>query len=259
MLSTVTEVELKKAEAMENGEAIGGIASWWMVPILAYHRVGEPRADHVPTVTPERFEGQLAFLAQRGYQVCELSEVAARLPAGPSALRRSAVITFDDGYAETCTVAAPILRRFGFRATVFVAPGEVGLPGFMAWEQLRAISRDCFTIGSHTMHHTYLPLISQARARQELTESKRILEQRLELPVEWLSYPVGGYTAEIQALSREAGYRGACTTNRGVSKRAKDLYALRRIKMTERDRHAVSLSVKLSGYYDFFRALKAPA
>ncbi|MBI3324816.1 MAG: polysaccharide deacetylase family protein [Candidatus Omnitrophica bacterium] len=259
MSSSLVEVEPDGVEVAQTGELARWISSWWMAPILAYHRVGEPRADHVPTVTAECFEAHMAFLARRGFQVLELSEIAQRLSSGPAALRRCVAITFDDGYAETCTIAAPILRRFGFPATVFVAPGEVGLPGFMTWEELRRLSREGVTIGSHTMHHSYLPLVAPVRARRELVESKQILEQRLERPVDWISYPVGGYTAEIQAMAREAGYHGGCTTNRGVSKREKDLFALRRIKMTDRGSHPILLSVKLSGYYDLFRALKTPA
>jgi hypothetical protein len=101
-------------------------------------------------------------------------------------------------------------------------------------------------------------MVSLEKARHELSESKRVLEERLHRPVEWLSYPVGGYTQEVQALARGLGYRGACTTNRGVSKSALDLFGLRRIKMTEADRHPWLLRVKLSGFYDTFRALRAP-
>ena len=229
------------------------------LPILAYHRVGEPKGDHVPTVTPETFEWQLHFLQRRRFQVIGLGQLVEQRLREASDQRRRLVITFDDGYAETFSVAAPLLRRFGFCATVFVTPAEVGLPGFMTWEQLRAVTQDGMMIGSHTMHHTYLPLISRDKVEYELVESKRTLEQRLGRPITWLSYPVGGYTPEVQAVAKTAGYQGACTTNRGVSKRADDLFALRRIKITERDRNPVAFWVKLSGYYDLFRRLESPA
>ena len=232
---------------------------FWTIPILSYHRVGEPKGDHVPTVTPESFEAQMAFLARRRYRVIRLEECVQMMTQGESLHPRSVVITFDDGYEETASLAAGVLQRFGFCATVFVAPGEIDRPGFMTWDQLRALSEDGFTVGSHTMHHTYLPLASSEQARQELVESKQALEQRLGRPVQWLSYPVGGFTETVQRLAKQAGYQGACTTNRGVSKRARDIFALRRIKMTERDRNPVFFSVKLSGYYDFFRRLEEPA
>jgi len=231
----------------------------WTVPILTYHRIGEPKGDHVPTVTPESFEQQLALIARGRYTVVGLSELVERMVRGGPLERRSVVLTFDDGYEEAYSVAAPILRRFGFCATVFVTPTEVGLSGFMTWDHLRAIARDGIAVGSHTMHHTFLPLVPPDQVQRELVESKRAIEQQLGQPVDVLSYPMGGFTAEIQALAKAAGYRAACTTNRGLAKTAHDLFALRRIKMTERDRSPLLLWVKLSGYYDLFRRLESPA
>ncbi len=231
----------------------------WMVPILTYHRVGRSKDDHVPTVSAEAFEAQLRFIQRHGYRVIDLAEVVARLSAHDPIERRSIVITFDDGYEETASAAAPLLHRFGFRATVFVTPAEIGTPGFMTWDQVHQLLQEGFTIGSHTMHHRYLPLESRERIQQELVESKRLLEQRLGRPIDWLSYPVGGFTPAIQAQAKIAGYRAACTTNRAMSKNGCDLFAMRRIKMTDRDRYEISMWVKLSGYYDLFRRLEQPA
>lgn len=235
------------------------LSRFWTIPILAYHRVGEPKGDHVPTVTPENFQEQLEGIARSRYTVLDLSAVVERVAQGRPLERRSVVITFDDGYEETCTVAAPLLRRFGFRATVFVTPTEIGLPGFLTWEQLRTAGRDGLAVGSHTMHHAFLPLLSQDQVQHELTESKLTLERQLEHPVTLLSYPVGGYTPTIQDVARTSGYRAACTTNRGTARTVLDLFALRRIKMTDRDRHPLFLQAKLSGYYDLFRRLEPPA
>lgn len=236
----------------------GAMVVEWTVPILAYHRVGEPTGDHVPTVTPESFERQLAWMAQHHYRVISFGDVVEALRRGERIPRRHLAITFDDGYEETATIAAPLLRRFEFPAIVFVTPNEIGLPGFMTWEQVRAIGHEGVAIGSHTLHHTYLPLASEEAVEQELVESKRVLERELGQAVDWLSYPVGGYTEQVQAVADAAGYRGACTTNRGVRRRNDDLFALRRIKMTERDRHPLSLWIKLSGYYDLFRRFERP-
>ena len=228
-------------------------------PILAYHRVGAHQRDHVPTVSSEAFELQLSFLARRRYRVVGLEDVVDGLIRGARLPRRMAAITFDDGYAETSTIAWPLLKRFGFPATVFVSTDEVGRPGFATWEQVAAMAKEGMTIGSHTIHHSYVPLVSSERLPAELAESKRTIEERLGRPVRFLSYPIGGYTPEAQAVARQAGYLAACTTNRAASRNGIDPFALRRVKVTDRDANLWLFRVKLSGYYDAFRQLKPPS
>ena len=228
------------------------------VPILGYHKIGAFKGDHVPTVSAEAFERQLRWLWRWQYKVVGLEAVVASQEQGGPMPRRTTVITFDDGYEETCTIAWPLLKRFGLTATVFVTPGEVGLPGFATWEQIRSVAQEGMTIGSHTMHHSYLPLVPAERLSEELVGSKAAIEQRIQRPINFLSYPIGGYTLEAQRVAQEAGYLGACTTNRAVTT-AMDRFALRRIKMTDRDAHPLLLRAKLSGYYDLFRRLKRPS
>lgn len=227
------------------------------VPILGYHKIGEHKGDHVPTVTPEAFEKQLAFLRRYRFEVWPLERLVAALAAKQRIPRRVTAITFDDGYVETCTIAWPLLRRYEFPAMVFAATAEVGLPGFATWAQLREMAQDGLTVGSHTIHHTYVPRAARQMLQQEFQESKQRLEQELGRMIRYLSYPVGGFTAEAQQLAREAGYAAAFTTNRAFERRL-DLYAIRRIKMTDKDTNPVILLAKLSGYYDTFRRLPAP-
>ena len=229
------------------------------VPILGYHRISAPKGDHVPTVSAEAFERQLSCLARWRYRVVGLEDLVAWLDRGEPIPRHSVVITFDDGYEETHSVAWPLLKRSGMPAIIFVTPAEVGLPGFMTWEQVADLARDGVAIGSHTTHHSYLPIVRRERLPEELAGSKQIIEQRIGRPVQFLSYPVGGFTPEVQAVAKQAGYLAACTTNRAVSLDRIDRYALRRIKVTDRDARPLLFRAKLSGYYDAFRELKQPS
>ena len=174
--------------------------SWlsYHLPVLGYHRVGAFHGDHVPTVSPQTFEWQLRFLARHRFQVFSVDAVVGFLDRRAPFPRRSVVITFDDGYEETHQIAWPLLKSFRFPATVFVTPNEVGLPGFAGWGQIQEMFRDGVTIGSHTMNHTYLPLAAEERLHEEIVESKRSLETRLEQPIHYLSYPVGGFTPLVQ-------------------------------------------------------------
>jgi peptidoglycan/xylan/chitin deacetylase (PgdA/CDA1 family) len=210
-------------------------------------------------VTAAAFEWQMAFLARHGYRVVTLDELVQALQSGKPAPKRTVVVTFDDGYEETHTVAWPVLRRHKFPATVFVAPAEVGLKGFATWDQVRELATDGFTIGSHTTHHSFIPTTSADTLHAEVAGSKQEIEEQINRPVAYLSYPIGGYTEESQRIAKEAGYRAACTTNRGLSRQVIDLFALRRVKMTDRDCHPLIIRAKLSGYYDAFRTLKPPS
>ena len=231
----------------------------YYTPILGYHRIGQARHDHVPTVSPEAFERQLAFLARHRYRMLSFVELAEWLTAGASMPRHSAVITFDDGYEETHRLAWPLLKRFGFPAIVFVNPGEVGFPGFATWDQLAELAREGMLIGNHTMHHRYVPSLKAAELVAELVDSKRVIEQRIGRPVEIFSYPIGGFTRPAQEVIRDAGDLAACTTNRAWSRWEIDRFALRRVKVTERDRSSWLFWAKLSGYYDLFRQIKQPS
>ena len=230
---------------------------WYHLPILGYHRVGPSKGDHVPTVSEEVFERQLGFLTRFRYRVLSLDEVVDCLDRG-KVPRRSVMLTFDDGYEEIYRYAWPLLRGYGVPATVFVTPAEVGLPGFATWEQIAEMAKDGIAIGSHTTHHAYLPLVREDRLSEELIESKRVIEERIGLPVYSISYPVGGFTPAVQAMVRQAGYRLACTTNRAASG-SLDRFALRRIKITERDGYLLLFLAKICGYYDLFRQLKQPS
>ncbi|MBI4341321.1 MAG: polysaccharide deacetylase family protein [Candidatus Omnitrophica bacterium] len=228
------------------------------LPILKYHCVGPAPAPHVPTVSAAAFERQMSWLARWRYRILTFDELLEAMEGGRRVPRHSTILTFDDGYEGVYTAAWPILKRFGFPAVIFVTPAEVGTRGFASWEQLNQMAGNGFTIGSHTMHHAYLPDTPQTQLHEELAGSKAVIEQRLGRRVDYLGYPIGGYTPSAQAAARAAGYRAACTTNRGTSFALADRYAIRRVKITERDANPLTLWAKLSGYYDAFRALAPP-
>lgn len=107
---------------------------------LIFHRVLSQRDALLPDeVTAEEFDRICRWLAH-WFQVLPLDEAVQRLSRG-SLPARAACITFDDGYADNCATAMPILQRHGLCATFFVATGF--LDGGRMWndtviEALRA-------------------------------------------------------------------------------------------------------------------------
>lgn len=98
--------------------------------ILLYHRIAAPPIDPLRLcVSPGRFESHLEIL-RREYRPLGLAELAAAAAKGELP-DRTVALTFDDGYADNRQAAAPLLKRHGLQATVFVAGASLeGTPFF---------------------------------------------------------------------------------------------------------------------------------
>jgi peptidoglycan/xylan/chitin deacetylase (PgdA/CDA1 family) len=88
---------------------------------------------------------------------------------------------------------------------------------------------------SHTLSHARLKTLQPDALTREVTESKRILEERLNRPVLALAYPDGGYNDTVIAAIKRAGYETAVGIASGFRQRPEDLFALHRIRVSYRD------------------------
>jgi peptidoglycan/xylan/chitin deacetylase (PgdA/CDA1 family) len=94
------------------------------IPVLMYHSIApeiEGWAFKYLSIDPEVFEGHVAVLASAGYKSVSLHELYQYVSGSRSLPPKSLVLTFDDGYLDNWVFAFPILRKYGFKATVFVS------------------------------------------------------------------------------------------------------------------------------------------
>lgn len=226
-------------------------------PILMYHHIDKSLAQETSiAVSPQVFREQMAFIKKHKYkvvslqQVCEMLRTKSRLP------RNLVVITSDDGYKNNLE-AVRILKKYNFPATIFVVVNWVDKDGFLSRQDLDWISRESpVNLGSHTLNHYNLGQLSAQEQTEEILGSRLNARQDFGLEFKTLCYPYGAFNRETLKIARQAGYLCACTTGRGFSRQT-DLYALRRIKITDHDL-GIRLWVKLSGFYNIFRKLKNP-
>ena len=231
-----------------------------VVPVLMYHNIGYPKTDRarINTVSPEAFERQMAFIKNNGYRILSVDEYVSIIRTRQKVSSKCVLVTFDDGLLNNYTIAYPILKKYSIPAVMFIPSGLVGKidPGDgvfqMNGDQLREMADNGITIGSHTVRHIYLPDLSTDSARREIVESKLVLEKMLGRPINFFAYPSGGFTNEIKTMLKEAGYKAAFTTNRGMDRFNHDLFELRRIRPKDGDGWFV-LWMKLSGYYNLIR------
>jgi len=103
-------------------------------PILVYHRVNDEGDPFFPALPTEIFEQEMAYVA-RSYRVLTVEELVDRARRG-TVPRNALAITFDDGYRDNLTHAAPILARHGLPATIFLATGFIGTAEVPWWDRL---------------------------------------------------------------------------------------------------------------------------
>jgi len=99
------------------------------------------------------------------------------------------------------------------------------------WRQLREMASSSIEIGSHGLTHMILTQMPLQEAKTELQESKRCIEEHVEVRVGGFSYPNGNHSPELETLVRNSGYRYACTTRPGPVDPGDSPYALKRIRV----------------------------
>jgi peptidoglycan/xylan/chitin deacetylase (PgdA/CDA1 family) len=242
----------------------GGFYFFWLsprytVPILMYHRIGDEQGSF--SVSPKNFTRQMEFLKKFKYRVISLEELVRSIREKKYIPKNSVVITFDDGYRNNFIYAYPVLKKLNFPATVFLISDFIDTkPEFLKWNEIMVMSKANISFGGHTKTHYYLGIPKDEKvAFEEISGSKKAIEKMTGLPADYFCYPSGGFNQRVKELVAQAGYQGACTTNRGFADYNSDVYELKRIKVTNSDAaNPLSFWAKLSGYYNLFRKEKNP-
>lgn len=197
-------------------------------------------------VTLDRFRSHLALLAALGWTSVSLDDVAAVVTGNSDAAlpNRPYVLTFDDGYRELLDYAIPALEAAGIKATLFVLAGlredrwidRGDCPNLelLRSDELRDLARRGFAIGSHTGTHVCLTELDDTALEREVAGARARLAEMCRATVDHFSYPFGLCDARSRDAVIRAGYRTACTTNRGRARPGMDLYTLPRLSVGKR-------------------------
>ncbi|MBN2428987.1 MAG: polysaccharide deacetylase family protein [Deltaproteobacteria bacterium] len=206
--------------------------------IFVYHRFGDDRYPST-NVSLETFEAHLKILQKENVEVLPLGEVVKRLRQRRPLPPACAVLTVDDGYRSFLSGAMPLLRRFGYPATLFVSSGAVGGPGFLSWQELHALAQEGIEIGNHSASHMHLVEKKagettaqwRARVKGDVAAAQADFSTHLGQEATLFSYPYGEYCPELVDLVAELGFSGAAGQQSGVVRSANQLYALPRFPM----------------------------
>ncbi len=203
-----------------------------VVPVFLYHSVSDiPAAGQERfTVTPAQFDEHVAAIAASGRLALTISDFARalrerRVPANAVA------VTFDDGFHDTLA-AVRALRAKGITSTVFVTSDRLEGAQGPSTAAAREIAASGAEVGAHSVTHPHLDELPLARAVHEIEESKRSLEQRLELAIDTFAYPYGAHDPRVRQAVIDAGFSSAAAVKNALSHDHDDPFAIARLTIT---------------------------
>jgi peptidoglycan/xylan/chitin deacetylase (PgdA/CDA1 family) len=203
--------------------------------VIMYHRFGEP--DYPSTsVRIEQFEAHIAELASGRYSVLPVPEIMAALAEGRALPERAVGITIDDAFASVYREAWPRLRAAGLPFTLFAAtrPLDLGLPGYMTWNQLRElVAGGGVTVGHHGVTHGHMTQQAESDVRAEIAQARARFQQELGKSPTLFAYPYGEYGLALRNLVAGSNFQAAFGQHSGAIARNGDRFALPRFPFSE--------------------------
>ena len=232
------------------------------VPILMYHSISlstNPKFRPF-TVSPASFADQMAYLHQHAYTPLSVTQfIHVVTQKGSTLPKKPVLITFDDGFADFFTEALPVLKRYQFPATLYIATGFTGSTShwlkhegeasraMLTWDQIAEINASGIECGAHTHSHPQLDILPLPKANQEITQSKELLEQHLGKKVETFAYPFGYHTRAIQRQIKAMGFTSACAVKYQMSSANTNPFALARL-LVDADTSEEMFAALLNGH-----------
>lgn len=227
------------------------------VPIFEYHRV--ENINNTYTIKVKAFEKQMKYLHSLNYKSISVKELAQELKKKTPNLKNKMVLTFDDGYVDNLNQAAPIMNKYGYKGTIFVAIKFMAWPGYVTWQDLISLQNKGWEIGSHSWNHIHLDKLNDNQLKKELFDSKLFLETFIPntfKEVDTFAYPNGIYNEKAIVALKKYGYIAAVSGNRGVNTNNTNLYKLNRINVyqAENDLFKFKLKLKLAQFTSWIKS-----
>ena len=210
---------------------------------IFYHRVADDQPNPW-TMTRDQFKRQIDWF-QKEFDLVSLAELQRRIDSGFND-RPTLAITFDDGYAENCEYALPLLIERKIPVCYFITidnvirqapfPHDVELGQNLpvnTIESLRGLSNSGIEIGAHTRPHLDLGQVSDsALLADEVIQASHEIEELIGKPVQYFAFPFGqreNLNHGVFSMLKEHGFLGVCSAYGGWNNIGGDSFHIHRI------------------------------
>lgn len=229
------------------------------VRVLVYHSIPDEldKGDLLQMSTPKDiFSQQMQFLYDNKYDVVSCDEIVERMNSGQPFERATVAITFDDGFKNNLINAFPVLEKYKFKATIFLATDFIGKSNdWLSWDEIAYLSRTgIFSFGAHSVTHRKLASLDKTELEREIRFPKAVLEQFLKKPIHFFAYPFGSYGSfgeDSIGILRSSGYKAAFTNIIGYNVVDANPYLLKRTRISWIDDRK-EFTREIFGAYDWY-------
>ncbi len=204
------------------------------VPILCYHQVRDWKAkdsksakDYIIPIST--FKSHIKMLADSGYHSILPDQLYNYLAYGDPLPSKPVMLTFDDTDIDQYTIAAPELKKYGFKAVYFIMTVSLNRPpNYMSKDQVKKLSDDGNVIGSHTWDHQNVKKLTGEDWVTQIDKPTKTLKELTGKNIDYFAYPFGLWNKEAIPELKKRGFKAAFIL--AESRDEKDpLFTIRRI------------------------------
>lgn len=197
------------------------------IPVLMYHKIGDDK-DNDAVIREDLFREQMKFLKDNGYNPLTMDQLYDYVVNGAAVPEKPVVLTFDDGYADTYSIVYPLMKEYGFAATVFINPGDVGTR--LTWDQIREMHKNGITISNHGFQHIEMGQLSEAKQIENITKAQEALAKEVGIKDNpWFCYPYGDKNEFTDAATKKAGIKMSMAMKSGWAHTGDNPYNILRV------------------------------
>lgn len=184
------------------------------VPILCYHQIRDWRPKDSKTakdyiIPVASFKAHIKILADSGYHTILPDQLYNYLTTGAALPSKPIMLTFDDTDLDQFTVAAPELKKYGFKAVYFIMTVSIGRPRYMTKEQIKQLADAGNVIASHTWDHHNFKKFAGKDWEIQIDKPTKKLEEITGKPIKYFAFPFGLWNAQGLPELHKRGFKAA--------------------------------------------------
>ena len=201
------------------------------IPCFVYDRFGKDKNPST-NIAIDSFKAHLKYLKQDDFTVLTMGEAIHKIKTDQNILDKAVGLTVDDGYKTFKTGSMPLLKKFGYSATLFVNTETVGGSNYLTRDQLQELEKKGIEIGNHSHSHAHFVNREGQEGKEffisDVSIAQAMFKKKLGAKPSLFAYPYGEYIPSMQSALKQMDFKAATALKSGVLNATSDMFAIPR-------------------------------